>query len=207
METKKIANTHWTSSHQQTVHTHYIFNLVLRPNDSRHGSELSNSILGSTKALSRPPVQVIRVTRQQRLTIDVLDHCCACSLHIGTFIVFCFVVVSPTSLPNTRSGSYIRVLVFSVLLGLSTSLRSVSRPIQTFAAKRPVAHLLRFPFSSSVSRACFYSPFVFCFVAVASFRANDEHLATPSILKGKCHSLELVARLTAQQRGQKRSTR
>lgn len=42
--------------------------------------------------------------------------------------MFCFVVASPTSLPDTRSGSYIRVLVFSALLGLSAFPRDISIP-------------------------------------------------------------------------------
>lgn len=50
--------------------------------------------------------------------------------------MFCFVVASPTFLPNTPSGSYIRVLDFSTLLGLSTFPRAISipRPDQTSRA-------------------------------------------------------------------------
>lgn len=42
--------------------------------------------------------------------------------------MFCFVVASPTPHPDIHSGSYIRVLVFSTLLGLSKFPRDISIP-------------------------------------------------------------------------------
>lgn len=121
----------------------------------------------SESALSNLSIQVIRGTATSTKTNHRSSwHCCACSLHIGTFIVFCFVVASPTFLPNTPSGSYIRVLDFSTLLGLSTFPRGISipRPDQTsraFATFSPHppwdSNVFHFPASfptSSILRSC-----------------------------------------------------